>query len=354
MNGPWAPRSQPREASGRVTEKNEKLGRLSYQRSQVRTVSARRRPWRARREPHARPQTRGSRGDEPSAHHPPPFSRPSSAPLPRPRGLPAPVPFPAASPHLGTGPRWGPSFSLQPGFTSAPTSVHVTPCFRRVSSESSPWPQRLADPQGRPRLPSRQSPSPPAARGLPLNAPPTPQRPSHTLTRHPQAASAPRHSSPYRRAPPGATLPSAPPLGLRPAHRRPAPSVQDACTFCARLNSRRLALNFEVVDARFWVGIPEDWKARPEGGKDLPWKPRGDWVREGKKGKRVKNLRGNAMVPFFGNGWWSLLGPGLVSDFGYPSLTPRRASQWSRGISSILTLNQGGARSWPPFEGIRR
>lgn len=80
--------------------------------------------------PYSTSRPEGAEQDKRFAQHPPPRQPPPLSTPPR-LGFPPHDPFPAASLHFGTTPTLGPSFSQQPVFTSAPTSVppdfHASP-----------------------------------------------------------------------------------------------------------------------------------------------------------------------------------------------------------------------------------
>lgn len=119
--------------------------------------------------------------------------------------------------------------------------------------------------------------------------------------------------------------------------------------------SSRLAPNFPVSDARaavsaFWVRVESLKSGNPgRGAEGIHLETLGAPVGTsgvcGKKGKRVRRRWGSSRVGAFA---WSGLaraaGPGPAAW--RVSSAPRDESQWSGGVSSILTLNQVRPGSW--------
>lgn len=215
----------------------------------------------------------------------------------QPRGLPPrePCQRPLAP---GTAPTSGPSF---PGSClSSPQRPPQHPAHRRVSSGPPPWSPL---PNLSISLSSRDAPSLHFKAAL-LSRFPPPGRPSAGPARH-LLGSIPARLRPAHLGPP---------LAPRPAHKGRARGL------------RRLAQNPLVCGARAArlsvrrrVRIPEDRKARA-GAEGIPFGNLGETVGTsgvcGKKGKRVRNLRGNPRAPFFGNAWRWSPAPGRMMPLG--------------------------------------
>ena len=133
--------------------------------------------------------------------------------------------------------------------------------------------------------------------------------------------------------PPSSAPPRSPPLRPGPAHARRAPKL---------VVGHRTSWSTGLRGAAFCFGvrIPEDWKAREGGGRDsftLKREIVGTSRVCGKRGRWVKNLRGNSGGPVFSHAWWWLEAPlcasrphpwGYISvplsDYQHPYFKPSR------------------------------